>query len=509
MGRVRRRLAVDYGVALLAVAAALALRWLFAPWLEDQLPYVTLFGAVALAVWHGGMGPALLAALLGLGVAHHGFAPPIAGIARLFGFLGYAASCALIIGLGEGLRRTRARLEQEVLERRRVERAALSHAERLDATLLSIGDGVIVTDAEGRVERLNPVAERLTGWPVAEAHGQPLAKVLDIVHEDSRETVVDHPVWRALAEGTVAGLAGPTVLLSRDGSERPIDDCAAPIRGPGGRIEGAVMVFRDIGARRAVERDLARTGRLLEAMAAAAPVAIVVVDRAPPLVRRWNPAAAALFGWSEDEALGHRLPGGLDAVADECARRLAEQPSGHLPVERELTSVRRDGRPLELRLTAASLHDAAGRAGALLLLMFSDASAARHAAAADARLASLVRHAGEAILTAGFDGLVWSWNPAAEALFGYRAEERVGRPLQALTPPAGAAEERRLMARLQAGEPVRVETVRMRKDGRPVEVLLSVAPLRDERGRLVGFAAFYQDLSARRAAEAALRRGEA
>lgn len=509
MGRMRRRLAVDYGVALLAVAAALALRELLGPSLDDDLPYVTLFGAVALSVWHGGLGPGVVAAALGLAVADHSFAPSLSATARLSGFFGYAASCGLIISFGEGLRRACARLEQEVLERRRAERAALAQAERLDATLLSIGDGVIVIDAGGHVELLNLAAEELTGWLVAEAHGQPLAKVLDLVHEDSRQPMVaGHPVWRALAEGAIVGLPGPTVLLSRDGSERPIDDCAAPIRGSGGRIEGAVMVFRDISARRAVERDLARTGRLLEALLAAAPVAIVVVDREPPLVRSWNPAAAALFGWAEGEVLGRRLPGGLDAVADECARRLAELPSGRMPIERELTHARRDGRPLELRLTAAVLHDAACPAGGLLL-MFSDASEARRAAAADARLASLMRHAGEAILTVGFDGLVWSWNPAAEALFGYCAEERVGRPLQALTPLARAAEERRLVARLQAGEAVRVETVRMHKDGHAVEVLLSVAPLRDELGRLAGFAAFYQDLSERRAAEAALRRGEA
>lgn len=507
MGRMRRRLAVDYGVALLAIAAALALRWLLGPWLADRLPYVTLFGAVALSVWHGGLGPALLAALLGLAVADHGFAPSLPGVARAVGFFGYAASCGLIIGLGEGLRRTRARLERETLERWRAERVALARAERLDATLRSIGDGVIVTDAEGRVERLNPAAERLTGWPAAQACGQPLARVLDIVHGDSRATVVDHAVRHAPSEGAT-GPARPTVLVSRDGSERPIDDCAAPIRGPEGRIEGAVTVFRDAGAHRAVQRDLARTARMLETLLATSPFAIVVVDRDPPLVRRWNPAAAALFGWSESEVLGRRLPGGPDAAADECARLLTELQAGGTLSDRELTRLRRDGRPLELRLSGAPLRDAAGRVGGLLLV-FSDASEARRAAAADARLSALLRHAGEAILTVGFDALVWSWNPAAEALFGYRAEERVGRPLQALTPPDRTAEERRLMARLQAGEAVRVETVRMRKDGRPVEVLLSVAPLRDERGRLVGFAAFYQDLSARRAAEAALRRGEA
>ena len=101
--------------------------------------------------------------------------------------------------------------------------------ERLRTTLASIGDAVITTDTEGRVTYLNAVAESLTGWTNAEAVGQPLDAVFRIVNEQTRQPV-ENPATRALREGVVVGLANHTVLIAKDGTERPIDDSAAPIR---------------------------------------------------------------------------------------------------------------------------------------------------------------------------------------------------------------------------------------------------------------------------------------
>lgn len=127
--------------------------------------------------------------------------------------------------------------------------------ETLATTLASIGDAVLATDAEGRVTFLNPVAEDLTGWPAADACGRPLVEVFRVVHEDTREEV-DNPALRAIREGTVVGLANHTVLVARSGEERPIDDSAAPIRDAKGTIVGAVLVFRDVAARRTAEAAL-------------------------------------------------------------------------------------------------------------------------------------------------------------------------------------------------------------------------------------------------------------
>jgi PAS domain S-box-containing protein len=120
-------------------------------------------------------------------------------------------------------------------------------------TLASIGDAVITTDIEGRVAYLNAVAESLTGWTQKAAAGQPLATVFHIVNEQTRQTV-ENPVKKVLAEGKVVGLANHTLLVAKDGTERPIDDSAAPIQDEHGKVAGVVLIFRDIAERRKSER---------------------------------------------------------------------------------------------------------------------------------------------------------------------------------------------------------------------------------------------------------------
>src|SRR4051812_18193418 len=122
-------------------------------------------------------------------------------------------------------------------------------------TLSAIGDAVLTTDPEGRVTYMNPVAEALTGWVAAEFHGRPLEEVLRIVNEETRE-VVEQPVRMVIESGLVRGMANHTLLVARDGTERPIDDSAAPVRDEAGNIVGIVMVFRDIGEQRRREREV-------------------------------------------------------------------------------------------------------------------------------------------------------------------------------------------------------------------------------------------------------------
>ncbi len=112
------------------------------------------------------------------------------------------------------------------------------------ATLYGIGDGMIATDADGCVRQMNPVAEALTGWNEADACGRFIDEVFCILNEHSRRTV-ESPVTRALREGTVVGLANHTLLIARDGNERPIADSGAPIYDENGAVTGVVLVFRD------------------------------------------------------------------------------------------------------------------------------------------------------------------------------------------------------------------------------------------------------------------------
>src|SRR4029079_8108621 len=137
----------------------------------------------------------------------------------------------------------------------------------LRATLYSIGDGLLAADENARVTRVNPVAERLTGWREAEAAGHPITEVFNIVNEETRATAVN-PVARVLAEGVVVGLANHTALISRDGTERPIADSGAPILSGDGRPAGAVLVFRDITEDRRAEEALRQSEEKLRLMIA-------------------------------------------------------------------------------------------------------------------------------------------------------------------------------------------------------------------------------------------------
>lgn len=135
--------------------------------------------------------------------------------------------------------------------------AAVIHRERelLRAMLSSIGDGVIATDVQGRITLLNAIAQKLTGWRPEDAAGQPLEAVFCIVNEESRQPV-PNPATRALREGQIVGLANHTVLIAKNGVEWPLDDSAAPIRDPEGKVAGAILIFREISDRKQQERLL-------------------------------------------------------------------------------------------------------------------------------------------------------------------------------------------------------------------------------------------------------------
>jgi len=138
----------------------------------------------------------------------------------------------------------------------RADVAALRGAEqRAQVMLDSIGDAVLGTDLAGRVTYMNPVAERMTGWPASEAAGRPLQEVMQIVDADTREPVCD-PLALAMRSDSNAGVGENCLLIGRDGRESAIEDTAAPMHDRHGRVIGAVIVFHDVGAARALSLRL-------------------------------------------------------------------------------------------------------------------------------------------------------------------------------------------------------------------------------------------------------------
>ena len=203
-----------------------------------------------------------------------------------------------------------------------------------------------------------------------------------IVNEDTRQTV-ESPATRALREGVVVGLANHTLLIAKDGTERPIDDSAAPIRDEVGVVSGCVLIFRDVSER-----------------------------------REWERREAA-------------------------------------------------------RLQSARV------------------------------LASIVESSDDAIISKSLDGIIQSWNAAAERLFGYTSSEAIGQHISLVIPPDRIAEEDHIIATLKAGTRIEhFETERIRKDGQHIPVSLTVSPIRDDAGAVVGASKIVRDITERRFADA-------
>jgi PAS domain S-box-containing protein len=192
----------------------------------------------------------------------------------LEGIFGLALGMGLLIGMF-----TRSRLHDvsdayrnslDMLQRRADE--IFASEQELRTMLNSIGDGVIVCDVEGRVQMMNPVAEQLTGWSLAEAMGVPLEQVFEIVHEISRETV-ENPVAKVKRLKGIVGLANHTVLIRKNGTELHIADSGAPIHDKSGKMTGIILVFRDVTMERRTQEALLANEKLAVAGRLAATIA--------------------------------------------------------------------------------------------------------------------------------------------------------------------------------------------------------------------------------------------
>ncbi len=141
----------------------------------------------------------------------------------------------------------------------------------------SMGDGVITTDVEGRITRMNPVAELLTGWLLSEAKGKALKTCFPIIDASTRETI-DNPVEKVISTGKTVFLSNHTTLVAKDGSEYQIADSAAPIRDADNNILGMVLVFNDVTEQYRLRATLAESRRNLQAIMDHSPAVIYVKD---------------------------------------------------------------------------------------------------------------------------------------------------------------------------------------------------------------------------------------
>jgi PAS domain S-box-containing protein len=376
--------------------------------------------------------------------------------------------------------------------------------------------GIFHTDPAGDCLWVNDRWCEITGLTPKQAAGKGWAEAL---HPEDRARVFDE--WYRAARKDEP-FRSEYRFVRPDGRETWVLGQAKAERDFVGRATGYVGTITDITERRLAEkiakdakenlerevtertRELARSEEHHRLILRGSLDAVVTMDERG-LISGWSGQAEGMFGWREAEVLGRPLDETfIPPRYREAHRRGMERfrSTGEAPIlgkRIELAALRRDGSELPVELTVTPLRSE----GATTFSAFiRDLSERRRAEAVSEHLAAVVRSSQDAVLTASLDARITSWNDGAARIYGYAAEEAIGKPLELIVPEQLRDEERGLLAKVTRGEPVDAyETLRRRKDGSMLDVSVSISPLRDHQGRIVGVSKIGRDITERKRAQ--------
>ncbi|HZO81108.1 MAG TPA: PAS domain S-box protein [Candidatus Binataceae bacterium] len=354
-------------------------------------------------------------------------------------------------------------------------------------------DAMVMVDAEMRITDGNQQLSRLTELPKKAL----LGTLFETYFTDP--SAARDAIRKTFADGFVSNVE--LVVRAASGREVPISFNASLFY-KAGKVFGIFGVARDATEQRAIENTLREEREYSRSLVQSSPDALLVSDSTFTLTDA-NERALELSGYTREELIGSRL---TSLFTDPMrAQAVVEQARDTgLVHDVELFLLTRDAREIPVSLNASSFRnsDAAGRK---IVVALRDASESKRAQAANSLLASIVDSSGDAIYSETTDMILTSWNPAAEALFGYAAAEVLGRSAALLVPLDRRTE---LAQRVQAIRTTRkaqhYETVRLRKDGSAVEVAVTQSPILDAAGEIVGLSVAVRDISERRRMEAEL-----
>jgi two-component system, cell cycle sensor histidine kinase and response regulator CckA len=410
---------------------------------------------------------------------------------------------------------------QDVTARKKDESALRARVQDLEITLRSIGDAVIVTDDAGRITRLNPAAQELTGWTLTDAVGRPLGDVLRLVRPGTREPVPDVATG-VLATNARMDLSNDVLLLRRDGSERAIADSAAPVRDDGGRATGVVVVLSDQTSRYAVRQALAESEERLRLALRSANQglydlnvqtgdATVTAEYATML--GYDPAAFRETNASWIERLH---PDDREPVARAYRDYIGGKTAEYRVEFRQRTA---DGRWRWILSIGSIVARGEGGEPLRMLGTHTDITDRKEAEESLRRneqdLSITLQSIGDAVISTDGHGRIMRMNATAERLTGWSISEARGRALHEVfcivhsaTREPAADPVRRVLA---TGAMVAManHTALLSRTGSEFQIADSAAPIREADGSIVGVVLVFSDVTQRYRVEQALREREA
>jgi PAS domain S-box-containing protein len=377
-------------------------------------------------------------------------------------------------------------------ESSRIERAGLM------AAVEQAADGIVITDIDGKITYVNPAFNRMTGYTTEEAVGQRPS----ILKSGRHSPDFYEELWQTIRSGQV--WFGEVVNRRKDGTLYNEEMRITPVKASNGEIIGYIAIKRDVTGRREAEEAQGFLAAIVESSGDA-----IVAYTPAGIIRTWNRGAEAVFGYAAAEVIGKPLavivaPERLPLLPAFTARAL----EGNGIPQYESVCLHKDGRKIHVAVTASPIRNAAGAAVGVSVIL-RDISERREAELNRALLASIVESSDDAIKGVSADGTVVSWNRGAEELFGYTSEEIIGKSIATLVPPDRSCEMiQHLTTILNGGAISTFDTVRQHKDGRAIDVSLSISPIRNPAGEITGAAAIARDIGPRLQAERKLRDSE-
>ncbi len=374
--------------------------------------------------------------------------------------------------------------------------------------------GVYVCDQDGLIVRYNRAAAELWGW--SPKIGDPTVRFCGSFRlYGVKGVLIPHakcPMAEVLATGQ--GQRDQEIIIERpDGARVVALVNIEAIKDSSGRLAGAVNVFREKPGQRPGGLHLNGRGRDSDAILQSLPVAVYTTDAAGRITF-YNEAAAQLWGvrpeLGKSEFCGSwklYWPDGTPLPHHDCPMALALREKR--PIRgMEAVAERPDGTRVPFIPYPSPLFDASGAlVGAVNTLVditerYETEQRIRESEARYRGIAAIVESSEDAVLTKDLNGVITSWNHGATRLFGYAAEEVIGKPITILIPAERHDEEPTILARIRRGERIdHYETVRQRKDGSTIDISLTVSPVKDPDGRIVGASKIARDITDRRRAE--------
>jgi PAS domain S-box-containing protein len=396
----------------------------------------------------------------------------------------------------------------DVTERREAEEALLGSEERF-RTMVSNVPGVIfrcAIDEDWTTEYISDAIEELTGYPASDFFASRVRPLVSIIHPEDREAVAE-AIEAAVQEDRP--YAVEYRVVTRDGSTRWVLERGQAVERPDGELVLDGAIFDATEAKGSEDRLRAAERRyrtLVEQLPLAMYIRPLEMEGSNIFV---SPQVEQILGypadhWREDpETLQNVVhPDDVEMVVAE-GRRVRETGE---PFRGEYRCIAADGRTVWVLDETYLVRDEEGQP-AFVQGFLLDVTARRAAEAARAQLASIVESSDDAIISADLDGRITSWNQGAERTYGWTAAEAVGEPISMLAPPEHSEEPFSLLEQVRDGKGfLHQEVVRQRKDGGLLDISLTLSPVRDSAGKVVGASAISRDITERKQAERELER---